>query len=94
MFVEKQLDLLKAAIPGLARVLAVWDVNRLGTGDRSVLMAGAARALSLQLQHVDVGRIQDFESAFKAARGARGSAVLIIAGPRPSRIAASSPSSR
>jgi putative ABC transport system substrate-binding protein len=32
-------------------------------------MAGAARALSLQLQHVDVGRIQDFESAFRAAPG-------------------------
>jgi putative ABC transport system substrate-binding protein len=29
VFVEKQLDLLKAAIPGLARVIVVWDVNRL-----------------------------------------------------------------
>jgi len=82
VFVEKQLDLLKAAIPGLARVLVVWDVNRLRDGDQSVVMAGAARALSLQLQHVDVGRVQDFESAFRAARSARGSTVLIIAGPR------------
>jgi putative ABC transport system substrate-binding protein len=82
VFFEKQLDLLKAAIPGLARVIVVWDVNRLSDGDRSVVMAGSARALSLQLQHVDVGRIQDFEGAFKTARSARGSAVLIIASPR------------
>ena len=83
VFFEKQLDLLKAAIPGLARVVVVWDVNRLrDRGDRSVVIAGPARALSLQLQHVDVGRIQDFEGAFKTARGARGSAVLIIASPR------------
>jgi putative ABC transport system substrate-binding protein len=83
VFFEKQLDLLKAAIPGLARVLVVWDVKRLRDGgDRSMVMAGPARALSLQLQHVDVGRIRDFEGAFKTARGARGSAVLIIASPR------------
>ncbi len=82
VFVEKQLDLLKAAIPGLARVIVVWDVDRRRDGDRSVVMAGPARALSLQLQHVDVGRIQDFEGAFKTARSARAGAGLIIAGPR------------
>jgi putative ABC transport system substrate-binding protein len=93
VFVEKQLDLLKAAIPGLARVLAVWDVNRLGTGDRSVLMAGAARALSLQLQHVDVGRIQDFESAFRAP-GARSERRAHHRGPAAIENRRSSPSSR
>jgi putative ABC transport system substrate-binding protein len=83
VFLEKQLDLLKAAIPGLARVVVVWDVNRLRDGDdRSVVMAGPARALSLQLQHVDVGRIRDFEGAFKTARSARAGAMLIIASPR------------
>jgi putative ABC transport system substrate-binding protein len=83
VFFEKQLDLLKAAIPGLARVIVVWDVNRLRDGDdRSVVMAGPARALSLQLQHVDVGRIRDFEGAFKTARSARAGAMLIIASPR------------
>jgi len=82
VFFEKQLDLLKAAIPGLTRVIVVWDVNRRRDGDQSAVMAGPARALSLQLQHVDVGRVQDFEGAFKIARGARGSAVLIIASPR------------
>jgi putative ABC transport system substrate-binding protein len=83
VFFEKQLDLLKAAIPGLARVVVVWDVNRLRDGgDRSVVMAGPARALSLQLQHVDVARIRDFEGAFKTARSARAGAMLIIAGPR------------
>ena len=83
VFVEKQLDLLKAAIPGLARVIVVWDVNRLRDGgDSSAVMAGPARALSLQLQHVDVGRIRDFEGAFKTARSARAGAMLIIASPR------------
>jgi putative ABC transport system substrate-binding protein len=83
VFVEKQLDLLKAAIPGLARVIVVWDVNRLrDDGNASAVMAGPARALSLQLQHVDVGRIPDFEGAFKTARSARAGAMLIIAGPR------------
>jgi putative ABC transport system substrate-binding protein len=83
VFFEKQLDLLKAAIPGLARVIVAWDVNRLrDRSDRAVVMADPARALSLQLQHVDVGRIGDFEGAFKTARSARAGAVLIIASPR------------
>jgi putative tryptophan/tyrosine transport system substrate-binding protein len=83
VFFEKQLDLLKAAIPGLARVVVAWDVNRLrDRGDRAVVMADPARALSLQLQHVDIGRIRDFEGAFKTARSVRAGAVLIIAGPR------------
>jgi putative ABC transport system substrate-binding protein len=45
VFVEKQLDLLKAAIPGLTRVIVVWDVNRLRDGgDSSAVMAGPARS--------------------------------------------------
>jgi putative ABC transport system substrate-binding protein len=81
--VEKRLELLKAVIPGLSRVVVLWDVNRLRDGEgASAVMAGPARALGLQLQHVDVKSVQDFEFLFKTARSSRAGAVLIIESPR------------
>ena len=82
-FFDKRLELLKEAIPGLSRVVVVWDVNRIRAGgDAATVMVGPARALSLQLQHVDVKRVEDFEAAFNAARAGRAGAMLLVESPR------------
>ena len=82
-FFDKRLELLKEAIPGLSRVAVVWDANRIRAGgDAATVMVGPARALSLQLQHVDVKRVEDFEAAFNAARAGRAGAMLLVESPR------------
>ena len=82
-FFDKRLELLKEAIPGLSRVVVMWDANRIRAGgDAAAVMVGPARALSLQLQHVDVRRVEDFEAAFNAARAGRAGAMLLVESPR------------
>ena len=80
---EKRLQLLKEAIPGLCRVVVLWDVSRVfdarGAEDK---MAAAARSLGLRLQHVEIGRLPDFDEAFKAAQKDGAGAVLLMESPR------------
>ena len=80
---EKRLQLLKTTIPGLSRIVVVWDVDRLRDGgDAAGLMVAPARALALQLQNVDVKSVPDFETAFRTASAARAGAVLFMESPR------------
>ena len=62
---------------GQSVVLAV-DLPRLGKS----LVGYVTPALDCGTESVDVGRIRDFEGAFKTARSARAGAMLIIASPR------------
>lgn len=70
----KRLELLKEAIPGLARVAVVYDAGR---RDALAELEKAAAQLRLQLQRVEVKSAKDLESAFKrAGRNAQAATLL------------------
>jgi putative ABC transport system substrate-binding protein len=78
----KRLELLKEALPGISRVAILWDVERASNpADAEVLLA-AARSLKLQLQHLDVTKVADFDPAFRAAKEGGAGAVVLVESPR------------
>src|SRR5262244_147505 len=62
----KRLELLKEAIPGLSRVAIVWNPDFRGGVLEYKETESAARSLHLQLQSVEVNRLDEFERAFAA----------------------------
>jgi putative tryptophan/tyrosine transport system substrate-binding protein len=80
---EKRLQLIKEALPTLARVAVLWDVKRSADSGASVgMMAAAARVLGLRLQHVDVKGPHDFASAFASAKRGNAEAIVLVESPR------------
>ena len=79
--IGKQLELLKAVIPGLARVGAV--VNPRNPVYGPVLRASHAPALALGVDLIVVGlqRIEDFESAFREAMRVRLDGLVVLRDP-------------
>ena len=78
----KRLQLLKEAVPTLARVAVVWESGGSPGARRSVseAMATAATALGLQLQAVEVRSPRDLDGAFTAATRNRAGAA-VVGGP-------------
>ena len=76
----KRLELLKEVVPGLARVLVLWDPAHFDTYYRD--MEPAARVLGLQLQLLEVRTPAEIERALAEAPGARAQALFIV----PSRL--------
>ena len=77
----KGLQLLKEAIPGIARVAVLLDPSL----DHTAPLRGAevaARSLGLQLQIVEARGPSDFESAFRTTVKGRNSALMVIPSPR------------
>ncbi|MBI4489492.1 MAG: ABC transporter substrate-binding protein, partial [Deltaproteobacteria bacterium] len=72
----KRLELLKEAVPKVARVAALWDLATGATYLRPV--EAAARALGVQLHTLEVRSPDDFDSGFERAKkaGARGLVIL------------------
>jgi putative ABC transport system substrate-binding protein len=66
-FAGKWLELLKAMIPGLSRVVVLWDPSPGPTHLRA--LQGAARSFGVQLQVVEVRKPDDLDRAFSAFRG-------------------------
>jgi len=75
----KQLQLLKEAIPGIARVAVLRDPHQDPAPLRAVEVA--ARSLGLQLQIVEARGPSDFEGAFRAAVTGRNGGLLVIPSP-------------
>jgi putative ABC transport system substrate-binding protein len=77
----KLLELLKAAVPGLARVAVVFDpaTPSHGPGLRAVEIAGPA--LGLQLQALAVRSASEYDDAFAAMTRERAGAVLFLSTP-------------
>jgi putative tryptophan/tyrosine transport system substrate-binding protein len=75
----KRLEILKAVVPGLSRVAILWNpanpAHRPALGESE----GAARALGVQLQPVEVRAPDEFTSAFAALRSERASALMLLA---------------
>ena len=76
----KGLELLKEAIPGIARVAVLRDPDLNPAPLRAAEVA--ARSLGLQLQIVEARGPSDFEGAFSAAIRGRNRALMVIPSPR------------
>lgn len=74
----KRLELLRDAIPRLARVSVFWDpLNRRGASD----IEATARSLGLLLRPIKVPAPYDFDAAFREAKRAKAGAVLVLFSP-------------
>ena len=75
----KRLELLKAALPKLTRVAFLWDPGNRSLTLRFRELRGAARALDLSLQSIEVRHPNEIESAFATIAKRPPGAVLIPA---------------
>jgi putative ABC transport system substrate-binding protein len=72
----KRLELLREVLPKLRRVAVLWDLGNPTHPVRLEEAEVAARTLGMQLAPVSVRAPNDFDSGFKAMRGADGLLVL------------------
>ena len=88
---SKRLELFKAIVPGLARVAVFWNPANPAYGPVLKELEGAAPALNLQLQRVEVRVPDDFAGAFAAAIEQRAGALIAPGDPlttnRPAMVA-------
>ena len=77
----KRLELLKEAVPKLARVAVLWDPLNSGSTQQWQDTQLAARELGLQLHSMVVSSADKFESAFKDAVQARSAGLTVTSEP-------------
>jgi putative tryptophan/tyrosine transport system substrate-binding protein len=79
--VAKRVELLREALPGLARLAVLWyrDGGPSDVGARETEMAARSSKIALHLQGVH--SIDELDSAFATMARARPSAVLVVASP-------------
>ncbi len=76
----KNLQLLTEAVPHARRLAALWDRASPTADAYRQIITGAARALGVALQTLEVGGPEEFEKAFAKARRQRAGALLVLAG--------------
>jgi putative ABC transport system substrate-binding protein len=76
----KRLALLKEAVPGLSRVAFLWNPEARGHLIDYQETEGAARSLHLELQSVEVSRVEDLDRALSALTKGRTQALIVPAG--------------
>lgn len=79
--VGKQLELLKAAVPGLSRVAVLATSSNPGYAQLRSEIERAAALLKVRLQHLDVLDGSQVEAAFRAARQERAGAIVVLPSP-------------
>lgn len=72
----KRLELLKEIVPRLTQVGVLWDPTDKGSAANFKETELAAGSLGMQLRSLEVRRVEDFDSAFKAATGERARALV------------------
>jgi putative ABC transport system substrate-binding protein len=72
----KRLQLLKEAIPSLARVAVLWTPDHPDGEIRDI--RGAGQRLGIEVQSLEVRRPEDFDGAFKAAVRRRPDALMVV----------------
>ena len=77
----KRLELLKATVPGLARVAVFWNPPNPAYGPVLRELEEAAPTLGLELQRLEVRVPEDFEGAFEAATRQHAGALIAPADP-------------
>jgi putative tryptophan/tyrosine transport system substrate-binding protein len=65
----KRVDLLKAALPGLARVGFLANPDNLGTARTARILAQTGEALNVKVQPLEVRRREDLDSVIAAVKG-------------------------
>jgi putative tryptophan/tyrosine transport system substrate-binding protein len=76
--VGKHLELLKDVVPGLSRVVVLWNAANPANASAWQETQAAARALDLRLHAHDVRGAQDLEGAFALTAQVRPDALLIL----------------
>src|SRR5262249_21703523 len=82
--VPKLLDLMKEAVPGVSRVVALWHPGAYGDQTMKDMLREtdlAAQKLGLQLQWLEARAASDFERAFSEMTKARARALLVLPSP-------------
>ncbi len=78
----KRLELLTEAVPGLRRVMILWDASLNPPSRESTDTVDAeARRLGVHISHGTVKSIEEFDNAFRTARAGGAGAVLLIETP-------------
>ena len=77
----KRLGLLKELVPGLSRVVVLWNPQSQGSTFAWKEIQEPARKLGVHLHAVEVQSIDNLEKAFEAARAARAGALAIMPDP-------------
>lgn len=73
----KKLELLREAVPGLARVAIMWNPDIRGALLDYKATEEAARSMRLQLQSVEVIRADEIDGAFSALTAGRAQALIV-----------------
>jgi ABC-type uncharacterized transport system substrate-binding protein len=76
----KRLELLSEAVPGLSRVAFLWNPDVRGAVLEYKETEAAARSLRLELQSVEIFRVEDLDQAFSAVTRERAQALVVPAG--------------
>ena len=75
----KRLELLSTIVPGLSRVVCLWDPS---SGPSQVAMTeNAARTMKLKLQILEIKHHDDLDGAFRGARDSQAQAVNVFSSP-------------
>ena len=77
----KRLELLKEAVPKLSRVAVLGNPDGATYGSQMTEIEGAARALGLKLQRVELRESSDLENVFSAMTRGRAGALLGLNSP-------------
>jgi len=77
----KRLQLLQEAVAGVSRIAVLWNPTHINAALSMREMEEAARVLGLQLQPLEVQRLEDFEGAFRAALQGRADALIVLSDP-------------
>jgi putative ABC transport system substrate-binding protein len=72
----KVLELLKEAVPGISRVAVLWNPDHADPEFRETQRVAGVQGV--QLQSVEVRRLNDFDGAFKAAIDNRAEGLIIV----------------
>jgi len=74
----KKLELLREAVPGLSRVAIMWNPNIRGALLDYKATEEAAHSLRIQLQSIEVNRIDEIDRAFAALKTGRAEALIVV----------------
>ena len=77
----KQLEILKEAIPQLARVALLWNPDNPWHSRTVRALQGRSGPMGLRIQDVEVRRPEAFDGAFRAMTAERAQAILLLADP-------------
>ena len=77
----KQMELLKAVVPGLSRLAVLWNPDSSSGRLHLKEIESAAHALGIQLQLVEVRGAHDLQSAFSMPQAKRPDAIVVVPDP-------------